>query len=101
MSGEATEKVHDCPRNGESVTLCCGRSPFELPRTDRMTLDPDLVTCNRAAAVSGGEQHTSADECSECGETREHHGPTEFVPKPVDEYSNPEEWESGGEQHGE
>lgn len=24
---------------------CCGRTPFEVPATDRMTLDPKLVTC--------------------------------------------------------
>lgn len=26
-------------------TACCGRSPFELPTTDRLTNDPSLVTC--------------------------------------------------------
>jgi hypothetical protein len=41
-----SEVVHDCPREGESVTRCCGRIPFELPRDDRMTLDPALVTCS-------------------------------------------------------
>lgn len=40
-----TETTHDCPRDGEAVTLCCGRSPFELPRTDRMTVEAALVTC--------------------------------------------------------
>jgi hypothetical protein len=24
---------------------CCGRTPFEVPRTDRMTTDADAVTC--------------------------------------------------------
>lgn len=24
---------------------CCGRTPFEVPRDDRMTLDESLVTC--------------------------------------------------------
>lgn len=41
------ETTHDCPREGEAVTLCCGRSPFELPRTDRLTLDASLVTCGQ------------------------------------------------------
>ncbi|HMM95319.1 hypothetical protein [Phycicoccus sp.] len=36
--------VHACPPDGEFVTPCCGRSPFELPMTDRMTVD-DTVTC--------------------------------------------------------
>jgi hypothetical protein len=61
MSGEATAKIHDCPREGEAVTLCCGRSPFELPRTDWMTLNSEPVTCNRPAAVVGGEQHDERD----------------------------------------
>jgi len=29
--------------DGEAVTLCCGRTPFELPRTDRLTVDPSLA----------------------------------------------------------
>lgn len=41
----SSEVTHDCPREGERVTLCCGRSPFELPRTDRMTVEAALVTC--------------------------------------------------------
>lgn len=24
---------------------CCGRTPFEVPRTDRIAEDPSLVTC--------------------------------------------------------
>jgi len=43
------EVVHDCPRRGEQVTLCCGKSPFDLPRTDRLTEDPALITCGREA----------------------------------------------------
>jgi len=37
--------THLCPPTGQALTPCCGRSPFELPRTDRITLDPNLVTC--------------------------------------------------------
>lgn len=29
---------------------CCGRTPFEVPRTDRITLDPALVTCEGLVA---------------------------------------------------
>ncbi len=29
---------------------CCGLTPFEVPRTDRMTLDPKLVTCKVEAS---------------------------------------------------
>jgi hypothetical protein len=37
--------VHACPVGESPVTGCCGRTPFDLPRMDRMTLDPALVTC--------------------------------------------------------
>jgi hypothetical protein len=39
------EPVHACPVDGTGITGCCGRVPFELPRTDRMTRDPNAVTC--------------------------------------------------------
>ncbi len=39
------EVTHACPADGSQVTPCCGRTPFDLPRTDRLTLDPRLVTC--------------------------------------------------------
>lgn len=41
--------VHRCPPHGESLTPCCGRTPFELPRTERITVDDLLVTCGRAS----------------------------------------------------
>lgn len=31
------QPAHQCPPDGSAVTPCCGRTPFELPRTDRMT----------------------------------------------------------------
>jgi hypothetical protein len=37
--------------DGEAVTSCCGRTPFELPRTDRITVDPSLA--------GGCERHCS------------------------------------------
>lgn len=37
--------THCAPRVGAAVTVCCGHTPFELKRTDRMTNDPALVTC--------------------------------------------------------
>lgn len=39
------EIVHQCPPVGHGFTPCCGKTPFELPRDDRMTLDPADVTC--------------------------------------------------------
>jgi hypothetical protein len=37
--------VHASPTEDSGVTTCCDRSPFELPRTDRMTVNAALVTC--------------------------------------------------------
>ncbi len=37
--------THQTPQEGLSVMPCCGRTPFEVPRTDRITTDTDLVTC--------------------------------------------------------
>jgi hypothetical protein len=39
--------VHECPPDGTGVTPCCHRPPFELPRTDSLTIDPEAVTCGR------------------------------------------------------
>lgn len=36
--------VHQCPRNGEAVMPCCGRTPFEVDPRERMT-NTELVTC--------------------------------------------------------
>lgn len=40
-----SEVVHRCPPGKESLTPCCGETPFELNPMSRMTLDPSLVTC--------------------------------------------------------
>lgn len=40
-----SEVTHACPPEGSGVTPCCGQTLFELPGTDRMTLDPTLVNC--------------------------------------------------------
>lgn len=45
-----TEVTHACPPGDAACTPCCGRTPFELPRTDRLTLDPSLVTCREDTA---------------------------------------------------
>jgi hypothetical protein len=39
--------IHHCPRQGESVTPCCGKTPFEIPGWHRMTAKPELVNCGR------------------------------------------------------
>jgi hypothetical protein len=40
-----SEIVHACPPDGSGVTPCCNLTPFELPRTQRMTTDATEVTC--------------------------------------------------------
>lgn len=47
---EADTIVHACPPEGSGLTPCCGRTPFELPYSDRMTLT-GLVTC--VGAIQG------------------------------------------------
>ncbi len=41
----SAEVVHRCPYPGTGVTPCCGRTPFELPLTDRLTLSHEDTTC--------------------------------------------------------
>lgn len=42
--------VHACPVSGSTQMPCCGRTPFEVPRTDRITNDSDSVTCGKPTA---------------------------------------------------
>lgn len=44
--------THACPPPGQAVTPCCGRTPFELPRTDRIALGPMVVTCQGPVEVA-------------------------------------------------
>ena len=38
--------THACPPDGKSLTPCCGQSPWEMhPWRNRITTDPELVTC--------------------------------------------------------
>src|SRR5690606_33101707 len=46
------EVTHACPVGDSAATPCCERTPFELPGTDRMTLDPRLVTCGNLRTVT-------------------------------------------------
>lgn len=41
------ETVHGCPPDDSGLTPCCGRTPFELPRTDRISSEVP-VTCKGA-----------------------------------------------------
>lgn len=46
-----TETTHRCPFHGEGFMSCCGKTPFEVPRTDRMTVHDELVTCGLPVAA--------------------------------------------------
>ena len=46
------EVTHLCPPDGGGLMPCCGLTPFEVPRTDQMTLDPALVTCGKEGQQS-------------------------------------------------
>lgn len=46
-AGQA-ETFHAVPPDGSGLTPCCGRTPFELPRGDRIS--SETVTCRGAAA---------------------------------------------------
>lgn len=41
------EIIHACPPKGATVTPCCGKTPFELPRDHRMSADTAPVTCRQ------------------------------------------------------
>lgn len=47
-----TATVHACPRGDAGLTPCCRRTPFELPRGDRVTEAPERVTCGRTTPVA-------------------------------------------------
>lgn len=42
----AASVVHRAPGEGYGTTSCCERTPFELPRTDRLTAHEEDVTCH-------------------------------------------------------
>lgn len=37
--------THQCPAWGAATMPCCGKTPFEVPRSDHMTVKVYLVTC--------------------------------------------------------
>lgn len=59
MSGvRVPETIHECPEpGGGGLMPCCGRTPFEVPRSDRMTRDPGNVTCGWGTRWSGAGPH--------------------------------------------
>lgn len=47
--------THACPPDGSGLTPCCGRTPFELPLSDRISSEAP-VTCPGAAVAQPGEE---------------------------------------------
>ena len=37
--------THLCPQDDGGLLPCCGMTPFEVPRSDKITEDKGLVTC--------------------------------------------------------
>lgn len=62
-----TEVVHLIRDEDDGMTRCCYRTPFELSRADRLTVDPDAVTCGCVVLVAP----SGCDDCSV--EPGEHH----------------------------
>lgn len=51
--------THATPARGATTTACCGHTPFELPQTDRMSNDPERVTCGAPLTLSDLQQQVS------------------------------------------
>ncbi|MCW2524179.1 MAG: hypothetical protein JWO63_2514 [Frankiales bacterium] len=47
----ATESLHARPEPGKNFSPCCGRTLAQLPQYDRITFDPEQVTCGRLSAT--------------------------------------------------
>ncbi len=43
--------THACPPDGSGIMECCGRTPFEVSMSDRMTEDSVLVTCGKPRLI--------------------------------------------------
>lgn len=48
--------THASPLPGRAKTSCCGKTPFDLPRDDRLTNDIAEVTCGVTAYATGGRR---------------------------------------------
>lgn len=58
------EVVHRCPLPGAGTTPCCGRTPFELDVTSRLTEDDALVTCSRPLSATQSAQDDGGHFCA-------------------------------------
>ncbi len=64
------ETVHMSPPRSDGTTPCCGRTPFELPRTDRMTTAPSLVTCTPPSTLREKLEALATEWCNGSHEYR-------------------------------
>lgn len=73
----ANSTVHRCPTGNAGLMPCCGRTPFELPRGDRLSEDPQAVTCTvleeeRRKITTVGYRETAAEVAKLVGSTGAH-----------------------------
>ncbi|AXH66197.1 hypothetical protein SEA_SATIS_36 [Streptomyces phage Satis] len=45
VMGDEESTVHACPPDGSGIMPCCGRTPMDVPLTERISLDGTTVTC--------------------------------------------------------
>jgi hypothetical protein len=55
-AARSTTTTHACPPGNSSLTPCCGRTPFELSRTDRLTYDQAEINCPAARSTTTQER---------------------------------------------
>lgn len=49
---DAGAVLHLAPPKGTGLMPCCGKTPFEVPHADRMTVHRDQVTCHTEAGAA-------------------------------------------------
>jgi len=77
----AVEVVHGCPPDGSGLTPCCGRTPFELPRTDRISSEAPVTCPGPEQPAAGAQQPKEAVWCSAVA-LRVHHSGHDWEPQP-------------------
>ncbi|MFB6626474.1 hypothetical protein ACFCWD_28900 [Streptomyces sp. NPDC056374] len=53
------QTTHAVPFVGSGLTTCCRKPPFELPRTDLMSIQPENVTCHLTTGQDDTEPETA------------------------------------------
>ena len=62
--------THTTPPQGSSVMPCCGRTPYEVPHTDRMNENPARATCALIKGDVGERRQTQMSEYGDKGEQK-------------------------------